>query len=695
LFRISIDQGGTFADGVLVDDQQALTVAKVETDPADPSNSIINCLALLAGERQIPLHRLLADTTTISICTTLGTNAILEGKGAKCCLLHTEGFRDTFELGRTMPKEDIYNLKVPAPRVLIPRYLRFGVRERLDYRGEEVAPLNEGDVKAAVGKAKQHGVEVPMIGFLHSYINPVHEEQAAEIVAADYPNVVVSSRVLRRWIEYDRLSTAAMAAYVKPRFTRFVRSLEDRLKAQDFNGSLLFGTAMGDITTAQLALENPANIIASGVANGALMARFLAEQCGFKNVVSIDMGGTSADIAVLAGRAVPTTTDTVIGDQKNAVESIETTSIGAGGGSIGRIDRLGVVRVGPESVGANPGPACYGKGGDLPAVTDADVVLGFIPADYLLGGSLVGEATLAQKAIRDKIAEPLGVDVVEAANNIVSLAETSMAERVFLSVVEKGYDPRDFVLVSGGGAGPVHAAAIARRLGIRHVYIPKHAAVLSALGGMAADYGYVLTRFLLKRDDRLDVAEVEDLFRAMEQEAASIFVDQGIRPEDMVVIRGAEMRYFGQLRDLTISLPEARLGTQFTPVNLAELISTFHERHEAMFGWGDPSLPVVIGLLKLRAVARRPPLVLKQDAGDSNDPRPAFKRDRPVYFKEVGDFVERTPCYDGRKILPGNVIVGPAIVEETATTVVIPPGWTAEVDAYDNYSLSPTVGGGR
>jgi N-methylhydantoinase A len=546
-----------------------------------------------------------------------------------------------------------------------------------------------------VEKAKQHGVEVPMIGFLHSYINPVHEEQAAEIVAADYPNVVVSSRVLRRWIEYDRLSTAAMAAYVKPRFTRFVRSLEDRLKAQDFNGSLLFGTAMGDITTAQLALENPANIIASGVANGALMARFLAEHCGFDNVVSIDMGGTSADIAVLAGRAVPTTTDTVIGDQKNAVESIETTSIGAGGGSIGRIDRLGVVRVGPESVGANPGPACYGKGGDLPAVTDADVVLGFIPADYLLGGSLVGDATPAQEAIRDKIAEPLGVDVVEAANNIVSLAETSMAERVFLSVVEKGYDPRDFVLVSGGGAGPVHAAAIARRLGIRNVYIPKHAAVLSALGGMAADYGYVLTRFLLKRDDRLDVAEVEDLFREMEQEATGIFVDQGIRPEDMVVIRGAEMRYFGQLRDLTISLPEARLGTQFTSVNLAELISTFHERHEAMFGWGDPSLPVVIGLLKLRAVARRPPLVLKQDAGDSSDPRAAFKRDRTVYFKEVGDFVEQTPCYDGRKILPGHVIAGPAIVEETTTTVVIPPGWTAEVDAYDNYSLSPTVGGGQ
>jgi N-methylhydantoinase A len=691
LFRISIDQGGTFADGVLVDDRQTLTVAKVETDPAEPSNSIMDCIALLAKECDLSLGGLLGSTATISICTTLGTNAILEGKGAKCCLLHTEGFRDTFELGRTMPKEDIYNLKVPAPRVLIPRYLRFGVRERLDYRGNVITPLNEDDVKAAVARAKEHRVEIPVIGFLHSYINPAHEEQAAEIVREDYPNVVVSSRILRRWIEYDRLSTAAMAAYVKPRFTRFVQALEQRLKDDGFAGTLLFGTAMGDITTAALAVENPANIIASGVANGALMARFLAEHCDFRNVVGIDMGGTSADIAVLAERVVPTTTDTVIGDQKNAVESIDTTSIGAGGGSIAWIDRLGVVRVGPESVGANPGPACYGKGGDLPAVTDADVVLGYIPTDYFLGGTLGGDVALAERAIREKVAEPLGLELVDAAYNIVSLAEASMSERVFLSVVEKGYDPRDFVLISGGGAGPVHAAAIAKRLGISRVYIPKQAAVLSAMGGMAADYGYVLTRFLYRRDDLADLADIRDMYASMEQEAAEVLAGQGLDRNDLLMVRGAEMRYFGQLRDLSINLPEASPGTSFTAATLAELIATFHERHQAMFGWGDPGLPVVLGLLKLRALARRQPLVLNKGTLDGGDPSAALKRYRRAYFKEAGGFVDKTPCYDGGRIVPGNVIIGPAIVEEATTTVVIPPGCEAMVDAFNNYLV--TVGG--
>jgi N-methylhydantoinase A len=695
LFRISIDQGGTFADGVLVDDKQTLTVAKVETDSAEPSKSIMRCLGLLAEERDMTLRQLLGDTSTISICTTLGTNAILEGKGAKCCLFHTDGFRDVFELGRTMPKEDIYNLKVPAPKVLIPRYLRFGIGERIDYRGEVITPLNEDDVRTAVAKAKQQGVEIPVIGFLHSYINPVHEEQAADIVKEDFPDVVVSSRILRRWIEYDRISTATMAAYVKPRFTRFVQTLEERLEADGFQGALLFGTAMGDITTARLAVENPANIIASGVVNGALMARFLAEHCGFKNVVSIDMGGTSADIAVLADRMLPTTTDTVIGDQKNAVESIDTTSIGAGGGSIARIDRLNVVRVGPESVGANPGPSCFGKGGESAAVTDADVVLGYIPTDNFLGGAIRGDAGLAEKAINEKIAEPLGIDVVEAANTIVSLAEASMSERVFLSVVEKGHDPRDFVLVSGGGAGPVHAAAIAKRLGIERVYIPKHAAVLSALGGMAADYGYVLTRFFHRRDDLVELVEMGNLYGSMEEEATGIFANQGINTEDMLVVRGAEMRYLGQLRDLSINLPETSLGTPLTAGSMAQLISTFHERHQAMFGWGDPSLPVVIGLLKLRAVAKRQPLSLTKGRKVGNDPSGAFKRHRRAYFKDAGGFVQETPCYDGGAIAPGNVITGPSIIEEPTTTVVIPPGWVAEVDAYRNYSLTAIPGGGR
>lgn len=276
MFEIMIDTGGTFTDGVLADDKQTLSVAKAETVPADPAKSILNCITHLAEERSTTLEELLRHTSSVTIGTTLPTNCILEEKGARCCLIHTMGFRDVFELGRTIPKTDIYNLKVAAPRILIPRYLRYGVEERIYYDGSVVAPLNEADVREAVKKAKANNVEIPVVCFLHSYVNPSHEEQAAEIIKADYPNVVVSSRILRRWIEYDRASTATYAAYVKPLLTRFVENLKTQLKEADFSGHLLFSTGLGDVATAELALANPGMVIGSGLATGALLGRFLS-----------------------------------------------------------------------------------------------------------------------------------------------------------------------------------------------------------------------------------------------------------------------------------------------------------------------------------------------------------------------------------------------------------------------------------
>lgn len=686
MFEIFIDTGGTFTDGVLTDERQTITVAKSETIPADPAKSIMNCINGLAKGRQMELKELLKKTSSVSIGTTLPTNCILEEKGAKCCLIYTKGFRDIFELGRTIPKTDIYNLKVFPPKVLIPRYLRFGVEERIQYDGKIVTPLNENDVYEAIEKAKKHNVEVPVVCFLHSYINPTHEERAAEIIKPEFPNVVVSSRILRRWIEYDRLSTATFAAYVKPLLTRFVENLQQQLKGAGFKGTLLFSTGLGDVTTAELSLENPASIIGSGLATGALMGRFLAELCGFKNIITYDMGGTSLDIGVLKDRVITTTTEMVIGDQKNALESMDITSIGAGGGSIAWLDRLGVLRVGPASAGADPGPACYGKGGELPTVTDADVVLGYIPPDYFLGGSIQLNKTLAEKAIYEKIAKPSGMDTIEAAYTIASLEEATMGEKIFLSVVEKGYDPRDFVLVVGGGAGPVHGVAVAKRLGIKKVYIPKQAAVFSALGGLVADYGYVLNRFFYQRDDEVDFEKMRSLYSSMENEALEIFSRQGLTKNKMTIVRGAEMRYFGQLRDINVTLPETKLGSKFTKVTLKELLSNFHDRHKALYGWSDSNLPAMIALLKLRAIGRRRHLRLTRERFVSKNPSQAFKRKRKAYFKERG-FVE-TPCYDGDRLRPGNIIPGPAIIEEQKTTVVIPPYSKATVDVFKNYLIT-------
>ncbi len=687
MFEILIDTGGTFTDGVLIGNGGNISVAKSETNPANPAKGIMDCIASLAEEQKTTAEGLLADTATVLIGTTLPTNCILEEKGAKCCLIYTKGFRDIFELGRTIPKTDIYNLKVLPPRVLIPRYLRFGVEERIQYDGGVVTPLNEEDVMEAVRKAKEHDVEVPVVCFLHSYINPEHEERAAEIIKSEYPNVVVSSRIVRRWIEYDRLSTATFAAYVKPLLNRFVNALDEELKGANFNGTLLFSTGLGNVATDELCLENPGHLIGSGLATGALMGRFLAKAGGFQDVVTYDMGGTSVDIGVLKDRTIATTSESIIGDQKNALETMDIPSIGAGGGAIAWIDKLGVLRIGPSSAGAEPGPACYGKGGQEPTLTDANVLLGYIPTDYFLGGMISLDQDLATKAIDGKIAGPLGVDTIEAAYSISSLAETVMAERIFLTIVEKGYDPRDFVLVVGGGAGPVHAIALASKLGMKSVYIPKHAAVFSAFGGAVADYGHVLNSFFYQRDDQVNVSEATNVFNALEKEAIDILDRQGVEKKNMALVRGAEMRYFGQLRDIDVALPETRRGDEFTDETFKELVRSFHERHKALYGWSDPGLPTTVAILKLRAIGKRRPFVVTQQPLSGKDPSGALKRKRQAYFKQLGGFVE-TPCYDGELLKPGNVIKAPAIIEERKTTVVVPPGSAIVVDPYDNYSAT-------
>lgn len=689
MFEIVVDTGGTFTDGVLIDEEGRTSVAKFLTNVEEPPISIMGCVTLLAQERNLTEQELLGSTTSMVVGTTLPTNCVLEGTGAKCCLVHTKGFRDIFELSRRIPKDDIYNLKVPAPRALIPRNLRFGIEERIQFDGGVVTPLNENDVIMAIRKAKEQNVEVPVICFLHSYINPEHEDKAAEIIAKEYPDVVVSSRILRRWIEYDRASTATIAGLVKPVTARFVRRLEERLKAANFKGTLLFITGAGGVAAPELCLENPALLLGSGPAAGPLLGRFLAELADFENVIVCDMGGTSFDVGMLPGRMITTTTEMIVGEHKNASEVVDVRAIGAGGGSIAWIDDRGLLRVGPSSTGADPGPACYGKGGQMPTVTDADVVLGYIPADYFLGGTVSLDASLAEKVIKERIAEPLGINTVEAAHAISSLVEANMAEKIFLDAVEKGIDPRDFTLVVGGGAGPVHAMALAGRLGINQVYVPRHASVFCAFGIAVADYKYILSRFLYGREDEVDVDELKGYYDSLEEEGAAILSRQGMSKKDTKFLRGAEMRYFGQLHDIEVLLPEIRRGERFTRKTFEALIDGFHKRHEAMYGWSNPAMPVIISTLKLQAIGMRRALGMTEQPLSDKDASGALKRKRRVYFKELGGFVE-TPCYDADLLRHGNFITGPAIIEEKKTSVVVPKGAEFTVDAYENYLIRPS-----
>jgi N-methylhydantoinase A len=417
---------------------------------------------------------------------------------------------------------------------------------------------------------------------------------------------------------------------------------------------------------------------------GALMGRYLSKSAEFDDVVICDIGGTSVDTGVLKGQTISTTTESVTGDQKNALETMDIPSIGSGGGSIAWIDDTGVLRVGPTSAGADPGPACYGKGGTQPTLSDANVVLGYIPTDYFLGGAVALDPSLAKQAIDRVIGKPLGMDTVEAAHSISVLAEATIAERIFMTVVEKGYDPRDFVLIAAGGAGPVHAIALGSRLKMERVYIPRHAAVFSAFGGATADFGHVLSRFYFKRDDLADPEEVSGLFHSLEKEALEVLERQGVARKDMALVRGGEMRYFGQLRDIDVALPETPPTVQATAETFGDLVRGFHDKHEELYGWGDPKLPSVLAMLKVKAIGRRRAFATVDHPFTKTDASHAMKRQRQVYFEQLGGYVETT-CYDGENLNHGNIVVGPAIIEEKRTTIVVPPGWSVAVDRHDNY----------
>ncbi len=687
MIEIAIDTGGTFTDGIAVENRRKVSSAKFPTNVSDPASGIMGCIGLLAEERNLTERELLADTQTLTVGTTLATNCIVQNSGlAKCGLLYTNGFRDIPELGRRIPKIDIYNTKVPAPSVLIPRHLRFGIEERVQFDGKILTALNEEDVLKAARAAKAQGVEVPVVCFLNSYVNPAHEERAAEIIRGEFPDVVVSSRVLRRWIEWDRLTTAALAGSVKPLLRRFMSALVDRLKEANFKGALLFITCSGGVATPEVCLDNPALLIGSGPAAGPLSGRFLAELNGFDNAVICDMGGTSFDVSIMPKRTILTTTETAIGEYRSGCEAVDLDTLGAGGGSIARIDSRGILQVGPSSAGAVPGPACYGRGGVLPTVTDADVVLGHVPTDYFLAGKMVLDRKLAEKAINDHIAKPLGISVVEAASSISSLVEANMAEMVLLSAVRKGYDPRDFSFVVGGGAGPVHAAGIAFKLGIEKLYIPKLAALFCTLGISLADYKCILSRMLYRREDDISLSELSGLYRSLEEEGTGTLARQGVPGEQMRIVRGAEMRYSGQLHDVDISLPDTELGANFSKQDFDELLQTFHDRHKAVYGYSDKALPVIFSTLKLQAKGIRPSIELVEQPFSSKDSSAALRRKRSVYVKELGRFAE-TPCYGIDALQHGNAIRGPALLEHPQTTIVIPQDAELTVDTYGNYSM--------
>ena len=696
--RLGVDIGGTFTDATLIDEESGeVRIAKVPSTPSDPSDGFITAALRVLREAGVPPSGL----GYVVHGTTVATNAIIEGNTARTAFLTTEGFSDMLEIAR-QTRPSLYDLRFVKPRPLVPRYLCFGIPERLDARGAVVTPLDEASVADVARELIAEGVESVAVCFLHSYANADHEERTGRILREALAGVPVSlsTELAPEFREYFRASTTVVNASVRPVVAQYLKGIEERLRHEGVKAELLVMQSSGGVFTFEAAMEQPVSMVESGPAAGVIAATYLGQTLGYSDVISFDMGGTTAKAGLVQDGSPKITKEYEVGATASPGSGasrgkgypirtpvIDLVEIGAGGGSIAWVDSGGAMRVGPQSAGADPGPACYGKGGTEPTVTDANLVLGRLNPEYLLGGELSVDIDSARRAISEKCAGPLGMSLVEAAVGIVEIANAAMVNALRLVSVQKGYDPRDFALIAFGGAGPVHANRLAEELGAPTTVVPTSPGTTSAIGLLASDLKHEYASTLIRHLDGLDPQKVEAVYVRLEDQGKAALVREGISPEHMAFIRQVDLRYVGQSYELTI---QASTGT-FGQDSLDAVEATFHGEHERAYGHSATSEPVESVSLRSIAVGSisRPTLGAPVRSGaDAAGSGPGV---RPVYFSETGDYVD-CPVYDRYLLTSGETVEGPAIVEEMDSTTVVHPGWAAEVDRFRNLLITMQSG---
>jgi N-methylhydantoinase A len=613
-------------------------------------------------------------------------SSIINKSGPKMGLITTKGHRDVLQLRRIIT-DDMWNWRRAFPQSLIPRWRRLVAEERIDHTGQVLVPLNEDDVRNATAYFKRIGVKDIVVAFLFSFVNPEHEKRAREIIVRDYPDALVtlSHEVAHVIGEYERFSTAVLDAYVRPDLSKYIQKLSSMLDKRGFQGQLLFIQSNGGVESSEVALVRPATLLMSGPVASAAAGLEFGKRCSYENLVSIDMGGTSLDISLLNKGTVQVKTEGLVGDYRMSLPMVDVESIGAGGGSIAWIDSTGVPRVGPSSAGADPGPACYGLGGAEATLTDAYVVLGFLDPNSFHGGEKKLRKDLAEKAIKGKIADRLGMSTEKAASAILRVSNSTMASAISHLLAKNGYDPRDFVLCSGGGAGGIHALKIAEELGANRVLIPRLAPFYSAFGMLSVDLRHDFERFHESFSERLDINDVKRLYDEMENEAHLLEVKERISEDQRVLTRSLRARYWGQFRHVVASWPG---GKDIFKDAIAQGVTNFHNKHQELFGYSDPNYPVEILGFGLTMIGKLPaPTLPRLNEGEKEAPSESLKGLRDVYFEETR-FV-KTKVYDGDKLLCGNRLQGPCVVEHRETTVVVPPKFEVVVDQYGNYLYPP------
>ena len=664
---VGIDVGGTFTDIAVLRDGQ-LTVHKLPSTPQNPS------LGIVQGVGEADIDRAGADFVHGS---TVATNALLEGKGARTALVTTVGFEDVLEIGR-QSRAELYNLEQDRTPTLAPWELRFGLPERIDYTGQILEDLQPDAIEALTSLIAQSGAEAVAVSFLFSFLNPVHEDMVSAALhnMEPRPFISLSSQVLPEFREFERTSTVVVNAYVGQVMNRYLGELE-----QSLGEGLRIMQSSGGSITARLAAEQPVRTILSGPAGGVVGAFHVASQAGYPDIITLDMGGTSTDVSLCPGR-IKETGNSNVGGHPISVPMIEIHTVGAGGGSIARVDAGGALAVGPQSAGADPGPACYGRGDQL-TVSDANLMLGRLRPDRFLGGRLTLDLARAQ-GLMGSLADGLGLGQQQAALGILRVVNANMERAIRAISLERGYDPRNFTLVPFGGAGPVHGCELAQELGIPRVLIPARPGILSALGVAIADVVKDYSRTVMLRGADLDRERLEEEFHGMEGLARAELEQEGLPSDRMTARHFLDVRYVGQSFELTIDYPSSR-GSR-TSEGLARAISdSFFRAHLQRFGYADRSEPVeIVNLrLKLDLAVDKPDLLL--GSADSCGLAQADMERVSVVFRE-GEM--ETPLYDRNLLSLGDRIAGPALVVQLDTTTVVPPGWHGDVDAYGNLLLT-------
>jgi N-methylhydantoinase A len=678
--RIGVDIGGTFTDLVLAEADGRIAVVKVPSVPGDPAQGVLNGLAEAARREGGSVESLLARCALFVHGSTIATNTLLEGKGAKIGMVTTEGFRDSVEIRRGI-RENPWEHRTPYRPVLAPRHLRRPARGRIDRAGNEVAVLEETDIEQAGALFREEGVESVAVCLFNSFLNDAHERRAAEALARRWPGrwVTLSSALAPIMGEYERGSTAALNAYVAPRTVAYLTALNERLSALGLPAPLLLIQNNGGAVSVEQVADRPVTLLLSGPAAGVGALNFYGQALGSHDLVSMEIGGTSCDVILMDGGKVAFTDQLDIGGYHAVIPSVEVHTIGAGGGTIARVDGAGLLEVGPQGAGARPGPACYGLGGEFPTVTDAQVSLGRLKPGTYAGGAVAIDAGLATAALDRVVAKPLGLDREAAAAGIIRLMEQKLLHAVQRLSIERGHDPKRFTLVACGGAGPLHGAAVGRALGCARVYVPRLSGAFCALGMLHADMRHDYVRVFLGRLDEIEPARLERVFAGLEGEARGTLAREGFAEGDIRLTRALDLRYIGQQWDIPVTI-ERRFDA-------AAIRRAFDAEHDRLFGHTQPGGIIEITKTRVTGVAALPPLKPGTPAPADGPATPI--EHRPVWLDEKRGWT-KTAIYNGADLRPGHRIAGPAVIDEPTTTVLVGPDDRLTVDPAGNYLIELT-----